>query len=95
MSQNPQTIVYTLTDEAPLLATASFLPIIRTFAPILAGVIAIDFKKFMVYNVVGAVLVFLIFIVAASEIAIAIPIVLLLVRQGRTLDAGAYTQLKG
>lgn len=33
-----------------------FLPIIRTFAPILAGVIAIDFKKFMVYNVVGAVL---------------------------------------
>jgi NADH-quinone oxidoreductase subunit K len=46
-------------------------------------------------NVEGAVLVFLIFIVAASEIAIAIPIVLLLVRQGRTLDAGAYTQLKG
>ena len=25
-------IIYTLTDEAPLLATASFLPIIRTFA---------------------------------------------------------------
>lgn len=31
-----------------------FLPIIRTFAPILAGVIRIDFKKFMVYNVAGA-----------------------------------------
>jgi membrane-associated protein len=31
-----------------------FLPIIRTFAPILAGVIRIDFKKFMLYNVVGA-----------------------------------------
>lgn len=31
-----------------------FLPIIRTFAPILAGVIKIDFKKFMVYNVIGA-----------------------------------------
>ncbi len=30
---SPQpTIIYTLTDEAPLLATASFLPIIRTFA---------------------------------------------------------------
>jgi NADH-quinone oxidoreductase subunit K len=43
----------------------------------------------------GAVMVFLIFIVAASEIAIAIPIVLLLVRQGRTLDAGAYAALKG
>lgn len=31
-----------------------FLPIIRTFAPILAGVINIDFKKFMIYNIVGA-----------------------------------------
>ncbi|HXD94859.1 MAG TPA: VTT domain-containing protein, partial [Bacteroidia bacterium] len=31
-----------------------FLPIIRTFAPILAGVIKIDAKKFMLYNVVGA-----------------------------------------
>jgi len=43
----------------------------------------------------GAVLVFLIFIVAASEIAIAIPIVLLLVRQRHTLDAGTYSELKG
>ncbi len=33
-----------------------FLPIIRTFAPILAGVIKIEFKKFMMYNVIGAVL---------------------------------------
>jgi membrane-associated protein len=31
-----------------------FLPIIRTFAPILAGVIKIDFKKFMLYNIIGA-----------------------------------------
>lgn len=31
-----------------------FLPIIRTFAPILAGVIKIDLKKFMLYNVAGA-----------------------------------------
>jgi NADH-quinone oxidoreductase subunit K len=46
-------------------------------------------------SVEGAVLVFLVFIVAASEIAIDIPIVLLLVRHGRTLDAGSYTQLKG
>jgi len=43
----------------------------------------------------GAVMVFLAFIVAAAEIAIAIPIVLLLVRQRRTLDAGAYDTLKG
>lgn len=31
-----------------------FLPIIRTFAPILAGVIKLDFKQFMLYNVIGA-----------------------------------------
>ena len=31
-----------------------FLPIIRTFAPILAGVIIVDFKLFMIYNIAGA-----------------------------------------
>ncbi len=43
----------------------------------------------------GAVLVFLIFVVATAEIALAIPIVLLLVRTKRTLDLEAYTDLKG
>ena len=43
----------------------------------------------------GAVLVFLIFVVAAAEIAVAIPIVLLLVRRKHTLDIDAYTDLKG
>jgi NADH-quinone oxidoreductase subunit K len=46
-------------------------------------------------SAVGAVLVFLIFVVATAEIAIAIPIVLLLVRSKRTLDLGAYSDLKG
>ncbi|MFV0679124.1 NADP-dependent isocitrate dehydrogenase [Ottowia sp.] len=32
MSQKQPTIVYTLTDEAPLLATSSFLPIVQAFA---------------------------------------------------------------
>ena len=32
MSKQQPTIIYTLTDEAPLLATNAFLPIIRTFA---------------------------------------------------------------
>ncbi|MDQ7999769.1 MAG: NADP-dependent isocitrate dehydrogenase [Pseudomonadota bacterium] len=32
MSTTPPTIIYTLTDEAPALATASLLPIVRTFA---------------------------------------------------------------
>ena len=31
MSTEQPTIIYTLTDEAPLLATYAFLPIIRTF----------------------------------------------------------------
>jgi len=31
MSSQQSTIIYTLTDEAPLLATSAFLPIIRTF----------------------------------------------------------------
>ena len=44
---------------------------------------------------VGAVLVFLVFVVATVEIALAIPIVLLLVRARRTLDLGAYSELKG
>jgi NADH-quinone oxidoreductase subunit K len=43
----------------------------------------------------GAVLVFLVFVVATAEIAIAIPIVLLLVRHRRTMDVAAYTELKG
>ena len=43
----------------------------------------------------GAVLVFLIFVVATAEIAIAIPIVLLLVRRKDALDLDAYADLKG
>lgn len=40
MTAEQPTIIYTLTDEAPLLATYSFLPIIRTFA----GAAGIDIK---------------------------------------------------
>ncbi len=43
----------------------------------------------------ATVLVFLIFVVAAAEIAIAIPIVLLLVRRKGSLDLGTYTELRG
>lgn len=37
------------------LILARFLPVVRTFAPIIAGVIRIDFMKFMFFNLVGAV----------------------------------------
>ncbi len=33
-----------------------FIPIVRTFAPIFAGVVKLDFKKFALYNIAGAVL---------------------------------------
>jgi membrane-associated protein len=33
-----------------------FVPIVRTFAPIFAGVVKLEFKKFAFYNVVGGVL---------------------------------------
>jgi NADH-quinone oxidoreductase subunit K len=43
----------------------------------------------------GAVLVFLVFVVATAEIALAIPIVLLLVRRKRSMDIERYSDLKG
>src|SRR5690606_33860143 len=33
-----------------------FVPIIRTFAPIFAGVVKLNFRKFVLYNIVGALL---------------------------------------
>ena len=34
---------------------ARFLPIIRTFTPIIAGIVAMDRKKFIIYNIIGCV----------------------------------------
>lgn len=36
------------------LVLARFLPVVRTFAPVIAGVIKVDFFRFMLMNVIGA-----------------------------------------
>lgn len=38
------------------IAIARFLPIVRTFAPIIAGTVEMDFKKFAFYNIIGAII---------------------------------------
>jgi len=37
------------------LVLGRFFPIIRTFAPIFAGVVKVNFKKFSLYNIIGSV----------------------------------------
>lgn len=34
---------------------AQFIPIIRTFTPVMAGVARLEFKKFVIFNIIGAV----------------------------------------
>ncbi|MEO7833777.1 MAG: VTT domain-containing protein, partial [Ginsengibacter sp.] len=34
---------------------ARFLPVVRTFAPIVAGVVHMSYKKFISFNIIGAV----------------------------------------
>ena len=48
---------------------ARFLPIIRTFAPIVAGVVEMDRKKFVYYNIVGCVAWALAMLVAGHYLA--------------------------
>ena len=38
------------------LVIARFLPVIRTFAPILAGIVKMNFYKFMIFNVLGGLI---------------------------------------
>ncbi|MGZ5283764.1 MAG: DedA family protein [Bacteroidia bacterium] len=55
------------------LIAGRFLPIIRTFAPIMAGVIKMDFKKFVAYNVIGSFLWIFSFTLAGYFLGMAFP----------------------
>ncbi len=55
------------------LIAGRFLPIIRTFAPIMAGVIKMDFKKFVIYNVAGSFLWVFSFTLAGYFLGMAFP----------------------
>ncbi|MBC7744330.1 MAG: DedA family protein [Flavobacterium sp.] len=48
--------MYYVKQGAFALIMGRFIPIVRTFAPIFAGVVRLNFKKFAFYNTTGAVL---------------------------------------
>lgn len=48
--------VYYKKQGAFALIMGRFIPIVRTFAPIIAGIVMLDFRKFAFYNIAGAIL---------------------------------------
>jgi membrane-associated protein len=48
--------VYYRKQGAFALIMGRFIPIVRTFAPIIAGVVKLDFKRFALFNFTGAIL---------------------------------------
>jgi membrane-associated protein len=52
------------------LAAGLFFPIIRTFAPVVAGMIKLDFRRFMLFTFIGSVLWIVSFVMAGYLIGI-------------------------
>ncbi|MEY3450691.1 MAG: hypothetical protein RL711_516 [Bacteroidota bacterium] len=51
-----RTRVYFMKYGGKTLILSRFLPIVRTFAPILAGMVKMNFKKFAIYNMMGGII---------------------------------------
>lgn len=41
---------------AKAIVLGRFLPIVRTFAPIVAGIVGLEYRNFVIYNILGAVI---------------------------------------
>lgn len=50
-----------------------FLPIVRTFVPILAGMVRIEFGKFLFFNIVGAAIWIIVMVMAGNLLGNAFP----------------------
>ncbi|HET6543815.1 MAG TPA: VTT domain-containing protein, partial [Chryseolinea sp.] len=50
-----------------------FLPIVRTFVPILAGMTHINFKKFLIFNIIGAAVWVVVMVMAGHLLGNAFP----------------------
>jgi membrane-associated protein len=50
-----------------------FLPIVRTFVPILAGMVKIEFGKFLFFNIVGAAIWIIVMVMAGHLLGTAFP----------------------
>jgi membrane-associated protein len=50
-----------------------FLPIVRTFVPILAGMVRIEFGKFLFFNIVGAAIWIIVMVMAGNILGNAFP----------------------
>lgn len=51
-----RTRAYFIKYGGKTLIVSRFLPVVRTFAPILAGIIKMDLKKFTLFNILGGVI---------------------------------------
>jgi membrane-associated protein len=52
-----------------------FLPIVRTFAPIIAGIVSLNYKRFSLYNFIGALLWVSLLVLCGYYLGIHVPVI--------------------